>query len=192
MTPLPTATDMSTPEIVIIAAVAKNRVIGKDNQLLWSIPEDMAHFKALTAGHPVIMGRKTWESLPPQFRPLPGRRNIVISRQKDYPTTGAELADSLENALKTASTVTVGSQGPAVVFIIGGEQIYRQAMALADRLEITEVDLEPDGDAWFPEIVTDSKPAADATVNWQITAKNTPPSSSGTGFSFVTYRTQST
>jgi dihydrofolate reductase len=84
------------PEIVIIAAVAKNRVIGKDNQLLWNIPEDMAHFKALTAGHTVIMGRKTWESLPPRFRPLPGRRNIVITRQSDFAAPGAETANSLE------------------------------------------------------------------------------------------------
>jgi dihydrofolate reductase len=122
-------------EVVIIAAVAKNRVIGKDNQLIWNIPEDMAHFKALTAGHTVIMGRKTWESLPPRFRPLPGRRNIVISRQADYSAPDAELAESLEIALKMASTV-------AFAFVIGGEQIYRQAMAVADRLEITEVDLE--------------------------------------------------
>jgi dihydrofolate reductase len=157
------------PEIVIIAAVAKNRVIGKDNRLLWNIPEDMAHFKALTAGHPVIMGRKTWESLPPRFRPLPGRRNIVISRQADYAAPGAEVADSLENALKIASTV-------ALAFVIGGEQIYRQAMAVADRLEITEVELEPEGDAWFPEI---------ATVEWKKTAKT-----ELAGFSFVTYRRQ--
>jgi len=154
-------------EVVIIAAVAKNRVIGKDNQLIWNIPEDMAHFKALTAGHTVIMGRKTWESLPPRFRPLPGRRNIVISRQADYAAPGAELADSLENALKLASTA-------ATAFIIGGEQIYAQAMALADRLEITEVDLEPEGDAWFPEI---------ATVNWKKTSKI-----EGSGHAFVTYR----
>ena len=156
----------SMPEIVIIAAVASNRVIGKDNRLLWNIPEDMAHFKALTSGHTVIMGRKTWESLPPRFRPLPGRRNIVISRQADYAAPGAELADSLENALKLASTA-------ATVFIIGGEQIYRQAMAVADRLEITEVDLEPEGDAWFPEI---------AAVNWEKMAKT-----EGAGFAFVTY-----
>jgi dihydrofolate reductase len=154
-------------EIVIIAAVARNRVIGKDNRLLWNIPEDMAHFKALTAGHTVVMGRKTWESLPPRFRPLPGRRNIVISRQTGYATPGAELADSLENALKLASTATT-------VFIIGGEQIYRQAMAVADRLEITEVDLEPEGDAWFPEI---------AAVNWEKATKT-----EGAGFAFVTYR----
>lgn len=160
------------PETVIIAAVAKNRVIGKDNQLIWNIPADMAHFKALTAGHTVIMGRKTWESLPPRFRPLPGRRNIVISRQADYAAPGAELAGSLENALELASTA-------ATAFIIGGEQIYRQAMPLADRLEITEVDLEPEGDAWFPEI---------AAVDWLETQKNTPYSDSGTGFSFITYR----
>jgi dihydrofolate reductase len=154
------------PEIVIIAAVARNRVIGKDNRLLWNIPEDMARFKALTSGHTVIMGRKTWESLPPRFRPLPGRRNIVISRQTGYATPGAELADSLENALKLASTATT-------VFIIGGEQIYRQAMAVTDRLEITEVGLEPEGDAWFPEI---------AAVDWKKTAKT-----EGNGFAFATY-----
>jgi len=155
------------PEVVIIAAVARNRVIGRDNQLIWNIPEDMAHFKALTTGHTVIMGRKTWESLPPRFRPLPGRRNIVVSRQTGYTAPGAEVADSLENALKLALTATV-------VFIIGGEQIYTQAMAFADRLEITEVDLEPEGDAWFPEIVA---------VDWEKTAKT-----DGACFSFTTYR----
>ena len=155
------------PEIVIIAAVARNRVIGKDNRLLWHIPEDMAHFKALTSGHTVVMGRKTWESLPPRFRPLPGRRNIVISRQPDYAAPGAEHADSLENALELASTATT-------VFVIGGEQIYTQAMAVADRLEITEVNREPEGDAWFPEI---------AAVDWVNAAKT-----EGAGFTFVTYR----
>lgn len=153
-------------EIVIIAAVARNRVIGKDNQLLWHIPEDMAHFKALTAGHTVIMGRKTWESLPERFRPLPGRRNIVITRQAGYAAPGAELADSLEMALELASTA-------AVAFVIGGEQIYRQAMATADRLEITEVDREPEGDAWFPEV---------AAVDWAEMART-----AGTGFAFVTF-----
>jgi dihydrofolate reductase len=163
-------------EIVIIAAVARNQVIGKDNRLLWNIPEDMAHFKALTAGHTVVMGRKTWESLPPRFRPLPGRRNIVITRQPDYAAPGAEVADSLENALKLASTPgpAVDSMAATNVFVIGGEQIYRLAMAVADRLEITEVDLEPEGDAWFPEI---------AAVDWGKTAKT-----EGNGFAFVTYR----
>lgn len=155
------------PEIVIIAAVAKNRVIGKDNRLLWNIPEDMAHFKALTTGQTVIMGRKTWESLPERFRPLPNRRNIVISRQADYAAPGAEVAASLEIALNLASTAER-------VFIIGGEQIYRQAMPIADRLEITEVDLEPEGDAWFPEI---------AAVNWEKQ-----PISAGEGYRFLTCR----
>ena len=154
-------------EIVIIAAVAKNRVIGKDNTLIWNIPEDMAHFKALTSGQTVIMGRKTWESLPPRFRPLPGRHNIVISRQTDYEAPGAELAGSLELALQLAAPAETA-------FIIGGEQIYRQAMAIADRLEITEVELEPEGDAWFPEI-----PPAE----WEKTA-----TSAGQGYAFVSYR----
>ena len=155
------------PEIVIIAAVARNRVIGKDNRLVWHIPEDMARFKALTSGHTVVMGRRTWESLPPRFRPLPGRRNIVITRQPGYAAPGAELADSLESALQLASTATL-------VFIIAGDQIYTQAMAVADRLEITEVDQEPEGDAWFPEV---------AAVDWEKTAKT-----EGNGFAFVTYR----
>lgn len=155
------------PEIVIIAAVAKNRVIGKDNTLIWNIPEDMAHFKALTSGQTVIMGRKTWESLPPRFRPLPGRRNIVISRQADFAAPGAELAGSLEAALQLAAQAETA-------FIIGGEQIYRQAMDVADRLEITEVDLEPEGDAWFPAI--DPK-------RWRVDQKAEYP-----GFAFNTYR----
>ncbi len=159
-------------EVVIIAAVAKNRVIGKDNTLIWSIPEDMAHFKALTAGHVVIMGRKTWESLPPRFRPLPGRRNIVISRQADYQAPGADLAASLETALHLAA-------GAETAFVIGGEQIYRQAMATADRLEITEVDLEPEGDACFPET-----PSSD----WVEQKRDElPATASRPGCAFVTY-----
>jgi len=157
-------------DIVIIAAVARNRVIGRDNQLIWNIPEDMAHFKALTAGHTVLMGRKTWESLPPRFRPLPGRRNIVISRQVDYAAPGAELATSLEAGIALA-------KADETIFIIGGADIYRQAMMLADRLEITEVDLTPEGDSWFPEI----------TDVWQETQRKTPPGQTGTGFSFVSY-----
>lgn len=159
------------PEIILIAAVARNRAIGKDNQLLWQIPEDMAHFKSLTAGHTVLMGRKTWESLPVRFRPLPGRRNIVVSRQQDYLAAGAELADSLENGLKLASTAEK-------LFIIGGAEIYTQAMPLADRLEITEVDLSPEADAWFPET-----PA----VDWKLSQKTTSLANGNTGFSFLTY-----
>ena len=160
------------PEIIIIAAVAKNRVIGKDNQLLWNIPEDMAHFKALTAGHTVIMGRKTWESLPPRFRPLPGRRNIVITRQSDFTAPGAETTNSLEAGIALAKAA-------ATIFIIGGEQIYQQAMACAHRLELTEVDLEPEGDAWFPVI---------APEQWHEAGRRQLDEKSVTGGSFVTYR----
>ena len=160
------------PHIVIIAAVARNRVIGRDNQLIWNIPEDMAHFKALTQGHTVLMGRKTWESLPPRFRPLPGRRNIVVSRQADYAAPGAELAASLPDALALAAA-------DETVFVIGGAEIYRQAMAAASRLEITEVDLAPEGDSWFPEI---------APAEWLETERKTPPGQAGTGFAFVSYR----
>lgn len=156
------------PEIVIIAAVAKNRVIGRDNQLLWHIPEDMAHFKTLTAGHTVIMGRKTWESLPPRFRPLPGRRNIVISRQVDYPATGAELAESLEAGLALCAA-------DSKVFVIGGGEIYRQAINFAHRLELTEVDQEPAGDAWFPEF---------SLQDWQESAQRPMIGAAGR---FVTY-----
>lgn len=160
------------PEIVIIAAVAKNRVIGKDNQLLWNIPEDMAHFKALTQGHTVLMGRKTWESLPPRFRPLPGRRNIVISRQTDYSAPGAELANSLEAGIALA-------KDDATVFVIGGAEIYEQAMALADRLELTEVDLSPEGDACFP---------AFGERDWTSTERQAFTSSTGTTGTFLCYR----
>jgi dihydrofolate reductase len=118
------------------------------------------------------MGRKTWDSLPLRFRPLPGRRNIVISRQTDFSVPGAELVKSLESGLALTAT-------DPLVFIIGGAEIYQQAMPLADRLEITEVHLEPEGDSWFPEI---------ATVHWQEMAKTTPPDQTGTGYSFVSYQ----
>ncbi|MDR1995997.1 dihydrofolate reductase [Azonexus sp.] len=160
------------PEIVLIAAIARNRVIGRDNQLLWNVPEDMAHFKALTQSHAVLMGRKTWESLPARFRPLPGRRNIVISRQTNYTAPGAELASSLDAALALVA-------GQETVFVIGGGDIYRQALALADRLELTELDLEPEGDAWFP--VWDRS-------QWHETARQTQRSETGLGYAFVTWK----
>ena len=160
------------PEIVIIAAVAKNRVIGKDNTLIWNIPEDMAHFKALTSGQTVIMGRKTWESLPPRFRPLPGRRNIVISRNPAYDAPGATLAGSLEEAVRLA-------QDDAEVFVIGGAEIYRQALPLAQRLYLTEVARDFDADAFFPEFS-----ASDWTEISRSTAKN----GAGLDFTFAVYQ----
>lgn len=157
------------PEIILIAAVARNGIIGKDNQLLWNIPEDMAHFRALTAGHAVLMGRKTWESLPERFRPLPGRRNIVITRQADYHAPGAELADSLEKGFALASTVDK-------LFVIGGAEIYAQALAQATRLEITEVDLNPAGDASFP-----------ALDGWQVLNEAAWQESNGGRYRFLSY-----
>lgn len=156
-------------EIILIAAVARNGVIGKDNQLLWNIPEDMAHFRKLTAGHAVLMGRKTWESLPERFRPLPGRRNIVISRQADYVAPGAELADTLEKGLAMASTADQ-------LFVIGGAQIYAQALAHATRVEITEVDLSPEGDASFPSL-----------EGWQSTGDAAWQESSGGRYRFLSF-----
>ena len=129
----------------LIAAVARNRAIGKDNQLLWHLPEDMKHFRETTRGKPVVMGRKTWESLPEKFRPLPGRQNIVVSRDPAYKAHGADLASSLEGALALAG-------GAEEVFVIGGEQLYRAALPLADRLYLTEVELTPAADAFFPEV----------------------------------------
>ena len=101
----------------LIAALASNRAIGKDNELLWHLPEDMRHFRETTRGKPVIMGRKTWESLPESFRPLPGRHNIVVSRDPAYPASGATLAGSLADALRQAAAKSNAEE----VFVIGGE-----------------------------------------------------------------------
>lgn len=128
----------------LIAAVARERVIGKDNALLWHLPEDMRYFRETTRGKPVIMGRKTWESLPEKFRPLPGRRNIVVSRNPEYSAPGAELAGSLEAAIAATA-------GEAEVFVIGGEALYRLALPHADRLYLTEIERDYAGDAFFPE-----------------------------------------
>ena len=129
----------------LIAAVARNRAIGKDNQLLWHLPEDMKYFRETTRGKPVIMGRKTWESLPEKFRPLPGRHNIVISRNPGYAATGATLVTSLDAALAAAGT---GDE----VFVIGGEALYRLALPYAQHLYLTELDQDYVGDAFFPEV----------------------------------------
>lgn len=131
--------------ISLIAVVAQNRAIGRGQQLLWRLPEDLRHFRATTGGKPVIMGRKTWESLPDAFRPLPGRQNIVVSRNPGYWPPGASRASSIEEALQIA-----GATGE--VFVIGGAEMYRQTLPLADRLYLTEVAAEASGDAFFPEL----------------------------------------
>lgn len=136
--------------IALIAAVARNGVIGSGNQMPWHISEDLKRFKSITSGHPVVMGRKTFESL---GRALPGRRNVVISRNPHYHAEGAEVVESLEHALGL-----FGAEEK--VFIIGGGEIYRQALPLADRMYLTWVDMDIDGDTRFPDF--------DETV-WKIT-----------------------
>ncbi len=132
--------------ISIIVAIGKNKAIGKNNELLWRIPDDLKHFKELTFGHPVIMGRKTWGSLPEKFRPLPGRTNIVVTRNTDYKAGGAEIANSLESALSAAER----ADGANEILIIGGGEIYKEALTFADRLYLTLVEDETLGDTFFP------------------------------------------
>ena len=156
----------------LIAAVAKNRAIGKDNKLLWHLPEDMRHFRETTRGKPVIMGRKTWESLPDSFRPLPGRHNIVVSRNPAYQAPGATLVASLKEALLKA-----GKDEEA--FVIGGEEIYHQAMPIAQKLYLTEINQDFDGDAFFPEVLT---------REWKEISRNEQQGASGLEFVFVTYQ----
>jgi dihydrofolate reductase len=125
-------------EIVLVVAIADNGVIGKDGAIPWHISEDMKRFKALTMGHTVVMGRKTWDSLP--RKPLPGRINVVVTRQKDWQAEGAIAAASLGQA-------TSGTSG--TVMVIGGAEIYQRALSLATRIELTEVHKNFDGDAKF-------------------------------------------
>lgn len=145
-------------ETVIVSAVAANGVIGADNAMPWRLPSDLKHFKALTLGKPVVMGRKTFESL---GKPLPGRPHVVISRQAIDLPEGVHLVDSLDAALELAGKLAAES-GAAEVMIIGGGQIYAQAIAHADRLELTRVHASPEGDTVFP--------AVDRDV-WQLAAE---------------------
>jgi dihydrofolate reductase len=158
-------------ELHLIYARARNGVIGRDGRMPWHLPEDMAHFKRTTLGCPVIMGRKTWESLPPVFRPLPGRRNIVITRQRGWQAPGAEVAHSLEQARALC-------QDAEQAWIMGGADIYRQALPLAQQVVVTEIDADFAGDAFAPEL-------GDA---WQVREAG-PWQASGTGlpYRFVIY-----
>ncbi|MGL6072486.1 dihydrofolate reductase [Craterilacuibacter sp.] len=131
---------MSTPLLTLVVAMANGRVIGVDNQLPWHLPEDLKHFKAVTLGKPIIMGRKTWDSI---GRPLPGRRNIVVTRQADWHRAGAEVVHSLPEALALVDDV-------AEACVIGGGELFSQALALANKLELTRIALDVAGDAWFP------------------------------------------
>jgi dihydrofolate reductase len=138
-------------KVALIAAVARNGVIGKDNALLWKLPEDMAFFKRTTMGNPVIMGRKTWDSIPPRFRPLPGRANIVVTRQKAWQADGALVAHDFEQALELALESVASNPHGLRAFVIGGAELYALALPHADELVLTEIDRDYDGDARFPE-----------------------------------------
>jgi len=159
---------MVAPAIHCIVAYAANRVIGKDNRLPWHLPADLAHFKRSTLGHPVLMGRRTWESLK---RPLPGRRNLVITRQSGYVAAGAESYPSIQAAL--AACVEV-----ADVFVIGGSEIFREALPLANRIIATEIHAQVEGDVFFP--------ALDSSI-WQEISRQPQPEENGLPFDFVVY-----
>ncbi|WP_282339311.1 dihydrofolate reductase [Pseudomonas sp. PS02288] len=132
--------------LALIAALAQNRVIGLDNKMPWHLPADLRHFKAMTLGKPVIMGRKTWDSL---GRPLPGRLNLVVSRQPNLLLDGAEVFPTLEQALLRAEQ-WAREQGADELMLIGGAQLYGQALDQADRLYLTRIAASPEGDAFFP------------------------------------------
>lgn len=134
---------MQKPIISIIAAISENRAIGKDNKLLWDIPEDMKRFREVTKGHPVIMGRKTFDSI---GRLLPQRLNIIVTRDKNYSVTGAVVVTSLESAVEKAKMEKTDE-----IFVIGGGQIYTQAIDIADKLYLTIVHTEIEGDTYFPD-----------------------------------------
>ena len=155
------------PAISMIVARSRNHVIGRDNQMPWKISADLQFFKNVTMGHPVIMGRKTWESI---GRPLPGRRNIVVSRNADLKLTGAEVVHSLDAALATLN------EFPRV-FVIGGEQLFTQAFPRADRLYITEIDIDVDGGDTFFEVPNQSE--------WEE-VERTPASEGEITFNFIT------
>ena len=139
---------MTEPKIALIAAVARNGVIGKEGGIPWRIPSDMAFFKRTTMGKPIVMGRKQYESV---GKPLPGRVNIVVSRQKGYQPEGVLVFSAFDAALDHARTIA-RADGAGEVMVIGGGEIYALALPMADRVYLTEVDLAPEGDTRFPEL----------------------------------------
>ncbi len=157
--------------IALVAAVARGGVIGRDGGIPWHLPEDQARFRALTMGHPVVMGRRTWDSLPARFRPLPDRRNIVVTRNPQWRSEGAERAASLAGALELV-------RDAEQVFVVGGAEVYAAALPHADELLLTEIELDVEGDAFFPQWERD---AFVERAREEHTAED------GTPFAFVTY-----
>ena len=163
------STPVALPRLHLIYARAANGVIGVNGTLPWHLPEDLAHFKRTTLGCPVIMGRKTWDSLPPKFRPLPGRANIVVTRQKDWSETGAQRASDLREALQLCEQA-------ADVWVIGGAQLYALAEPLAHSAVVTEIEQNFEGDAFAPTF----------DASWTETERSTHVAANGLTYSFVT------
>ena len=161
-------------QLHLIFARTANGVIGQDNALPWHLPEDLAHFKRITLGCPVIMGRKTWDSLPPKFRPLPGRRNVVVSRQTQFDAPGAVHANSIQAALDLCAS-------DAHVWVIGGAQMYAHTLPLAHSAVVTEIEMECQGDAFAPAF----------GANWEETHRERHISAKGLAYSFVTLQNTS-
>ena len=157
-------------QLKLIFARASNGVIGHNNTLPWHLPEDMAHFKRSTLGCPVIMGRKTWDSLPPKFRPLPGRLNVVVTRQSGWQADGALVAHSIAEACALCPP-------DSTAWVIGGAEVYAQALPLATQAVVTEINAAFEGDAFAPRF----------GLEWSETARESHIASNGLGFSFVTY-----
>jgi dihydrofolate reductase len=154
----------------LVWAEAADGVIGADGGIPWHVPEDLAHFREVTMGEPVVMGRRTWDSLPERFRPLPGRRNIVVTRSPEWEAAGAERAGSLGAALETA--------GAGRVWVIGGGELFREALPFADVLEVTEVDIAVPGDTFAPAREGFAAVSIDPGNGW-LTSRT------GTGYRFL-------
>lgn len=155
-------------KLYLVAAVAANGIIGANGKLPWHLPEDLKHFKRVTLGHPVIMGRKTWESLK---GPLPGRENIVVTRQAAYAAPGAAVASSLDAALALCA-------GEKVAFVIGGTQLFRESLPAAAGLVMTEIKQDFPGDTWFPDY---------DRLQWREMQREAHTAASGMRFDFVLY-----
>ena len=160
-----------SPRLTLVVAYSDNRVIGRDNALPWKLPGDLAHFKRTTLGSPIIMGRKTWESL---GRPLPGRANIVISRNPAYCAPGAQVVPDLDAAVRACGNVDDA-------YVIGGAQIYAQALARASRIVATEVHAQVEGDAFFPYL---------PSFAWKEISREAQPAENGYAYDFVVYESQ--
>jgi dihydrofolate reductase len=161
-------------KLKLIYARAANGVIGLNNQMPWHLPEDLAHFKRTTLGCPVLMGRKTWDSIPAKFRPLPGRANLVLTRQKDWHAEGALVVHSLEEGLTLALAHCPEGKD---LWVMGGADIYAQAAPIAEEAVVTEIDQNFEGDAYAPKL----------GETWHETSRESHTAASGLKFSFVHY-----